>query len=80
MIRRLAVNVDKIYFIVLDVDGSGASISKFIGMHKFLEFFLYTFASHKIKDGGDRYRVILPLENLISSMNEKRILLSTLAK
>jgi len=63
--RRVKENMTDVSCLMLDIDGSGATIGKFIGMNSSREFFLYTTSSHGIKS-GDRFRVILPLEEAIT--------------
>ena len=67
MIRRIKENIDYVHALTLDIDGAGVPISTFISANRHLEFYLHTSSNHKVKDGGDRYRVIFPLETAIRS-------------
>ena len=65
-VKRLKENITKVSCIMLDIDGGGATIAKFKAMNRHREFFLYTTSSHGIKT-GDRFRVILPLKEAITT-------------
>ena len=60
--RVIGANVASLFAIQLDFD-SGKSIDEFAEEHASLQWSLYTSYSHGFKEGGDRFRVIIPLKS-----------------
>jgi hypothetical protein len=65
-VRRCKDNVKNITALLLDFDG-GLTIDKFVEGNYVFQWILYTSSGHIIKNGKDRFRVIIPLTEPIST-------------
>lgn len=67
-IRRVKSNMKEQFILVLDIDGDGMSFDRFKRcFSKYFDFFMHTSSSHKVKAGGDRYRVLIPLKKPVTA-------------
>ena len=58
-VKLIASNIDKLQFLVLDIDDS-CSIEQFIQLNQDYKYFLYTSTTHQVT-GIDKFRVIIPI-------------------
>jgi hypothetical protein len=57
--KLIASNIDKLQFLVLDIDDS-CSIKQFIELNKKYKYYLHTSTTHRVT-GIDKFRVIFPI-------------------